>query len=93
MAGETLPRHCTFNGAYNHNFPLCGTTIPLNTMIVNEDGVNDHWYDACGFKSAHPGGASFLLADGSVHFTNETIDYRLYNELGSRSGGEAVQFP
>ena len=94
MAGETLPTHCPMNGAYNNNFPTAGTTIPLNTM---EEGLptsgNENWYRACGFKSRHAGGAQFVLADGSVTFIGETIDYRLFNELGSRAGGEIVVTP
>ena len=35
MAGETIPSQCTFNGAYNNNFPLCGTSIPMNTFEDN----------------------------------------------------------
>jgi prepilin-type processing-associated H-X9-DG protein len=35
----------------------------------------------------HPGGAHFVMCDGSVHFVNETIDYYTYNMLGSRAGG------
>ena len=93
MAGETLPAQCTFNGAYNHNFPINGTTIPLNTFEESVDGWNNLWYTACGFKSRHPGGANFLICDGSVHFLSDTIDYRLYNELGTRGGGEVVQVP
>ncbi len=93
MAGETLPRQCTFNGAYNHNFPIAGTSIPLNTFNESEDGVNDLWYTACGYKSNHKGGANFLMAGGSVRFFSETIDYRLYNELGTRAGGEVVGTP
>ena len=93
MAGETIPDHCTFNGAYHHNFPLCGTTIPVNTMEDNTGAGNSEWWSACGFKSRHPGGSMFLIADGSVHFFSETIDYRLYNELGTRAGGEVVTLP
>ena len=47
----------------------------------------------CGFKSLHPGGANFVLADGSVQFLPTAIDYRLYNNLGTRAGGEAVTLP
>ena len=93
MVGETIPKQCTFNGAYNHNFPIAGTTIPLNTFEESIEGVNNLWYRACGFKSRHPGGANFAMADGSVHFIGETVDYRLYNELGSRDGGEVVSLP
>ncbi len=89
MSGETLPRHCIFNGAYATNFPVYPTTIPLNTM--EEDmGESGQWFRTCGFKSLHPGGANFLMGDASVHFVSETMDYRLYNNLGTREGGEPV---
>jgi hypothetical protein len=45
----------------------------------------------CGYKSLHPNGASFTMGDGSTRFVSRTIDYRLYNNLGSRAGGEQVQ--
>jgi len=93
MVGETIPEQCTFNGAYNHNFPIAGTTIPLNTFEETREGVDNLWYTGCGFKSRHPGGANFALADATVHFVSENIDYKLYNELGSRAGGEPVSLP
>jgi hypothetical protein len=30
------------------------------------------------------------MGDASVHFVAETIDYRLYNHLGTRAGGETA---
>jgi len=96
MAGETLPSHSIHNVAFGANFPMCGTTIPLNTM-EGKNAVQDHagqpHYRVQGFKSLHPGGANFLLGDGSVRFFGEFIDYRLYNELGTREGGEVVKVP
>ncbi len=42
------------------------------------------------FKSFHPGGANFALADGSVRFIKQTINPRTYNALGSRAGSEVI---
>jgi prepilin-type processing-associated H-X9-DG protein len=43
-----------------------------------------------GFKSKHPGGANFAMADGSVRFIKQSIGPRLYNALGSRAAGEIL---
>lgn len=92
MAGETLPGHCIHNVAFGDNFPLAGTTIPINVMEgkgTTTHGTNPH-QRCCGYKSLHPGGANFVMGDGSVHFLPESVNYRLYNELGTRSGGEVA---
>jgi hypothetical protein len=72
---------------------MAGTQIPINTMLETKDGVDTDWWRGCGFKSKHSGGAAFAIADGSVHFFSENIDYKLFNEMGTRSGGETVAFP
>jgi prepilin-type N-terminal cleavage/methylation domain-containing protein/prepilin-type processing-associated H-X9-DG protein len=43
-----------------------------------------------GFKSRHPGGANFVMCDGSVKFLRSTISMATYCALGSRAGGEVV---
>jgi prepilin-type N-terminal cleavage/methylation domain-containing protein len=43
-----------------------------------------------GFGSYHPGGAMFLVGDGSVMFVPETIDMATYRAFGSRNGGETL---
>jgi len=95
LLGETLPRQCSLFSLFTVNFNLSPTSIPINVMESDEGqpfaGVN--WDRICGFKSVHPGGANFAMADGSIHFFPETIDYRLYNNLGTRAGGEPVQAP
>ena len=90
LVGETLPGHCNFMGVFSHNFPLSGTSIPINIM---ESAVGTNWYRTCGFKSMHEGGANFAMCDGSVHFISQYIDYRLYNGLGTIKGGEPVSLP
>ena len=42
------------------------------------------------FGSFHPGGAQFLLADGSVHFVSEGIDFDLFADLATIAGGEVT---
>jgi prepilin-type N-terminal cleavage/methylation domain-containing protein len=96
MVGETLPGHCTFMGVFSQNFPTSGTSIPLGIMEdrgVGKPGEGTAWFRSCGYKSLHPAGSNFCLGDASVRFIMNGIDYRLYNELGSRAGGEAVSVP
>jgi prepilin-type N-terminal cleavage/methylation domain-containing protein len=92
MLGETLPSQCVYICAYCINFPVSSTSIPLNTFETCDRRGGIH-YRACGFKSRHAGGAFFALCDGSVRFLSETIDYQLYNELGTRAGREVVTVP
>jgi prepilin-type processing-associated H-X9-DG protein len=41
-------------------------------------------------SSAHPGGAGFLMTDGSVHFIKDSISQQTYMGLGTRNGGEVI---
>ena len=43
-----------------------------------------------GFRSLHPGGANFALADGSVKFIKDSIGVNVYRALGTRAGGEVI---
>jgi prepilin-type processing-associated H-X9-DG protein len=97
MVGETLPGHYVWNGAFVPNFPVSGMTIPINTMETDDGQHGGHtlilWAITSGFKSLHPGGANFVMGDGSVHFVQEGIDHQVYASLGTRAGKEAVALP
>jgi prepilin-type N-terminal cleavage/methylation domain-containing protein/prepilin-type processing-associated H-X9-DG protein len=43
-----------------------------------------------GFRSLHPGGANFAMADGSVKFIKNSINVPTYRALGTRAGGEVI---
>jgi prepilin-type N-terminal cleavage/methylation domain-containing protein/prepilin-type processing-associated H-X9-DG protein len=88
MMGETLPEQCVYGGMFAANFSLAGTTIPLNTFA--DCSIVGCHNTACGFKSSHPNGAHFAMADGSIHFVVESINYTIYNYLGTRAGGETA---
>jgi prepilin-type processing-associated H-X9-DG protein len=55
----------------------------------NDNGPSVTTFDTLsGFRSMHPGGANFCLADGSVRFVNENIDATAYRALSSRAAEE-----
>ncbi len=104
MLGETLPEQTIHNMAFASNMPLSKTNTPINTMVPKNQlpvvGASDSANHATnphntsiGFKSLHPGGAMFCMGDGSVQFFMESIDFKLFNELGTKNGGEVVTLP
>jgi prepilin-type N-terminal cleavage/methylation domain-containing protein len=94
LIGETRPEQCIYQSSFAPNFSLAGTMTPLNTFEKCPNPPAGQCYSkSCGFKSAHPGGAHFVMVDASAHFVSETIDYQLYNNLATRKGAEAVSFP
>ena len=44
-----------------------------------------------GFSSFHPGGCHFAFGDGSAHFLNEEIDFRVLSALTTRAGQEPIE--
>jgi prepilin-type processing-associated H-X9-DG protein len=43
-----------------------------------------------GFSSYHPGGANFAFADGSVRFLKNSMSLQIYQRLGHRADGVAL---
>lgn len=82
----------------NNGNGLIGTLIPINYNSCDDTNSNGcrrycNWNTELGFRSKHPGGALFLLGDGSVRFFPQTIDHWTYNYLGARNDGKAVELP
>lgn len=46
----------------------------------------------CAFGSGHRGGANFCLADGSVHFVNESIAFSVLQAYCTRAGEEVANW-
>jgi prepilin-type processing-associated H-X9-DG protein len=75
-----------------HAYGTCA--IPPNVVQPNGQPFNPlDWYNNHSFRSRHPGGLQFALADGSVHFVTNAIDLNLYRALATIQGGEAVNVP
>ena len=68
--------------------------IPPNQVgITNAPSDLTNWQITNGFKSLHPGGVQFALADGSVHFVSDSIALGLYRALATIRGGETAALP
>jgi len=84
-----------FGGATLRNNPngfscgriLRGTKHPINSSILcmADDQDND-----APFGSRHPGGAQFVFCDGHVSFLSESMDWKIYQALSTRDGGESA---
>ena len=97
--GEMLP-DCNYEfirfGWWNAQSFFVGTPTPINYDSCNKIFKPNcstffNYNTNAGFKSKHPGGTNFVMADGSVHFISENIDYRNYQRLGDRRDGEVME--
>lgn len=51
------------------------------------------WEAQISFGSMHPGGAQFVLGDGSCRFISENIDTEMYKRVANRRDGQPVTLP
>jgi len=91
MIGETVASQDLHGAAYYADGDWASCNVPLNFFNFEDPTfVYDQWYEQRGFRSRHPGGAHFVLADGSVRFVNEGIDHAIYRAQATRNGEELI---
>ncbi len=84
--GEVLPSKCVWQDWGHQNFVT--TAQPINFLNKTVSSTNAD--QSIAFRSAHVGGAHFLLCDGTVRFISENISGLTYNGLASRAGSEVL---
>ncbi|HEX4412220.1 MAG TPA: DUF1559 domain-containing protein [Lacipirellulaceae bacterium] len=92
MIGEDLPDYNNHSTAFYGNGDWCSCNLPLNNLVsVDPSTLNlAFWWDQQGFRSRHPGGSQFCLADGSVRFVAESVDNQTYRVYCTRNGNESL---
>jgi prepilin-type N-terminal cleavage/methylation domain-containing protein/prepilin-type processing-associated H-X9-DG protein len=93
MAGECIGRTSIVVNWGVESFAT--TAYPINylnrSLVTNPPNQsNPRWDESIGFRSFHPGGANFLMCDGSVKFVKDGIAGANYRALASRNGGEVI---
>ena len=91
MVGEDVPLHNDHSAAFYSNTDWASCHAPLN--FLPKPPTPQDWPNVISFRSRHPGGANFALADGSVRFIANSIEHRLYRGLSTKSGGEVTSAP
>jgi prepilin-type N-terminal cleavage/methylation domain-containing protein/prepilin-type processing-associated H-X9-DG protein len=73
----------------SYNEAMGSTGVALNYPVRNVGDADQEAYIVA-FGSMHPGGANFLLGDGSVRFITSAISPATYSALGTVAGGEVL---
>jgi prepilin-type processing-associated H-X9-DG protein len=91
MIGEDVPEYNRHSVAYYSNGSWCSCNSRLNYGVGQDpERIAAAWWDAQGFRSNHPGGVHFCLADGSVRMISDNVDSIFYRTSFTRDGGEVV---
>ena len=94
MIGEAVADQDLHAMAYYADGDWASCNMQLNYYHPGgEETLVDNWADLRGFRSKHPGGVHFAMADASVQFIAEGINHTLYRALSTRDGGETASLP
>ena len=92
MLSEKRGDLLTWGGAFSGNFQGAPTGMRINSPSTNFTNSGDY-RNNMGAGSYHVGGAVFCMADGSVAFLSDMIDFVAYNAVGGKSDGILAKVP
>jgi len=72
--------------AINWDYRSSGYCLGADGQL--DTGARECWPRMRGFRSFHPGGVNFAMADGSVDFVSDDINHLVIRAMSTREGGE-----
>jgi prepilin-type N-terminal cleavage/methylation domain-containing protein/prepilin-type processing-associated H-X9-DG protein len=84
---------CFSSNAWMSSWTVASTVWGINTNYLATLGWDEGAHDrnnftaGCNYRSRHPGGAQFLMVDGSVTFLTDDTSLTLLANLGARNDG------
>ncbi len=96
MVGESVVEQDPHSTAYLSEGDWASCNMQFNyfsPLSLEEISSGLEWVNVRGFRSLHPGGGNFAMADASVRFLQEGIDHQLYRSLSTKAGNEVAQLP
>ncbi len=100
LVGETLPIYSSLHMYFGSHMHV-GTVNPVpnnHNVYTACPKSRDSRIDTCyghmgGYMSEHTGGLQMCLADGSVRFVSENVDYATWVRMGDRQDGVPIELP
>lgn len=81
-------------GDDDENLAWMATKVVANSINAKVDvGADGIPFNHLPFSSFHPGGAHFLMGDGSVRFLSESMKFLLFQQLATVARGEVAPLP
>jgi prepilin-type N-terminal cleavage/methylation domain-containing protein len=71
--------------------PVTDTSCDISQINDCRASYDGGPHSTSNFRSAHEGGAYFLLTDGSARWINENIDTQIYRASSTVAGGEVIR--
>ena len=93
MIGERNGEQVLTGGVFSGLWRAFLTGIYINSTTKSFVDPWAQYSFTPGGSSYHVGGATFAMADGSVAFLADGIDFVVYNYLGGRADGQSARLP
>ncbi|MFO0912691.1 MAG: DUF1559 domain-containing protein [Pirellulales bacterium] len=91
MGGSSFSTKFTPNSIEPDQTPACDPTIPKEHKLRCARPSSQSGNEWASARSAHPNGVVAAHADTSTHFYTNDIDPVVWNQFGTRSGGNPAQ--